>query len=464
MAVEGTKALFEELHPPLTPEAAVLEVSRCLECGGPYAEAPCKVACPTHIDVPKFIREIRQGELLASAQTIFESNILGGTCARVCPVEVLCEGACVLKREGRRAVDIGRLQRYATDWALEHAPEELGAFLAGDNPKPRFPEEAPSVAVVGAGPAGLACAAELAKRGHRVTVYDSRPDCGGLITSAIAPYKIQKDPLPQEVGLIEGLGVEFRLGVTIGVDLSLEELEARHEAIFLGIGLGEDLSAKIPGEELEGVWKSLEFIAELKLGCPEEIELGERVAVIGGGNTAIDAAREALRLGAKDVRVLYRRTREQMPAYDHEVREAEEEGVRFWWLVAPRRFLGEERVEAVECVYMKLGEPDRSGRPRPEPVEGTEFQIAVDSVILAIGQQARSDFLEKIEGLQFDRRSGLIKVNERYQTTNPKYFAGGDCVNGGGTVVEAVQQGRLAAQGIERYLKEQAQTRKGNPS
>jgi glutamate synthase (NADPH/NADH) small chain len=453
---ESASRLFEELHPPLSGERAVFEASRCLECGGPIAKAPCVVACPTHIDIPKFIREIRRGDPQASAETIFESNILGGSCARVCPLPELCEGACVLNKEGRRPITIGLLQRYATDYALKEAPQRLIEALKPDEHH-RFEQ---SVGVIGAGPAGLSCAAELARRGCPVTVYESRSDFGGLVTYAIAPYKQLKEPIPQEAELVRQLGVEFQLGVAVGRDIALEELEAKHEAIFLGIGMGEDLSANLPGEDLEGVWRSLEFIEKLKLGRLDEIDLGERVVVIGGGNTAIDVAREAVRLGAKDVRILYRRTREQMPAYKHEVEEAEEEGVRFWWLTAPEEFLGDGgRLKAVRCIYMKLGAPDRSGRPRPQRVPGTEFTIEVDSVILAIGQQARRSFIEEIEGLQFDDRSGLVKVNEYFQTTNPKYFAGGDCVNGGGTVVEAVQHGRLAAKGIEEFLKEQAAQR-----
>jgi len=453
METEYASKLFEELHPPLSDERAVFEASRCLECGGPVAKAPCVVACPTHIDIPRFIRDIRQGDPQASAETIFSSNILGGSCARVCPVPVLCEGACVLNKEGRRPVTIGLLQRYATDHALKEGPDKLTEALKPESEK----REGQSVGVIGAGPAGLSCAAELARRGYSVTVYESRSDFGGLVTYAIAPYKQLKEPIPREVELIKGLGVEFKLDVAVGRDIPIEELERRHDAIFLGIGMGEDLSANLPGEDLEGVWRSLEFIEKLKLGRLDEIDLGDRVVVIGGGNTAIDVAREAIRLGAKDVRILYRRTREQMPAYEHEVEEAEEEGVRFWWLTAPEEFIGDSgRVKAVRCVYMKLGEPDRSGRPRPEKVPGTEFTIKVDSVILAIGQQARRSFIQEIPDLQFDERSGLIRVNEHYQTTNPKYFAGGDCVNGGGTVVEAVQHGRLAAEGIEEYLKEQA--------
>ncbi|MFQ6033882.1 MAG: FAD-dependent oxidoreductase, partial [Candidatus Bipolaricaulia bacterium] len=225
----------------------------------------------------------------------------------------------------------------------------------------------------------------------------------------------------------------------------------RHEAIFLGIGMGKDVEVHWEGDDLDGVYESLAFIEELKRGDPQSLRVGERVVVIGGGNTAIDVAREAVRLGAKDVIVLYRRTEEQMPGFRGEVRQAREEGVHFYWLTAPKRFLGEHRVEGIECIHMRLGEPDPSGRPRPEPVEGTEFVLRADTVVKAIGQRPRTDFLEKIPGLELER--GLVKVDpETGQTSNPKYFAGGDCINGGATVVEAVRGGKIAAWGIHRYL------------
>lgn len=436
--------LYEEVHPPLDEQRAVVEAARCLECGGPYALAPCMEACPTKIEIPKFIREIREGRPLDAARTIFEANVLGGSCARVCPVEVLCEGACVLRREGRRAVEIGRLQRYATDYAIQTKRHALASE--------EIPPKKASVGVIGAGPAGLACAAELAKRGYAVTVYERRERPGGLITYGIAPYKQQYEPLPQEVEAIERLGVEFRFGVAVGEDVSIEELERRHEAIFLGVGLGGDVRLDLPGRDLEGVWDSLEFIEAIKEGRFERLHLGDRVAVIGGGNTAIDVAREAVRLGAKDVKVLYRRTEKEMPAYAHEVEAAKREGVEFLWLTMPLRFLGDWQVEGVECVRMKLAAKDASGRPRPEAVPGTEFTLEADTVIVAIGQRSWEEAL-KSWGLQLE--GGLVKVNEDYQTSRKEIFAGGDCINGGGTVVEAVQHGKLAAQAIHRHLSSQ---------
>jgi glutamate synthase (NADPH/NADH) small chain len=343
----------------------------------------------------------------------------------------------VLTKEGRRAVSIGRLQRYATDVALKH---QMNFFA-----RPAWKTQ--SIGVIGAGPAGLACAAELAKLGYEVVIYESRSDPGGLVTSAIAPYKQLQEPLPAEVAMIERLGVKLHYGMTVGKDISVEELERRHNAIFLGVGLGADTKARIPGEDLPGVWNSLDFIAQIKKGHLPKV--GPTVAIIGGGNTAIDVAREAVRLGATNVMVLYRRTEDQMPAFKHEVKAARKEGVHFYWLTVPVRLLGVGKVRQIECVHMKLGVPDRSGRPAPEPVPGTEFTIEVDTVIKAIGQEKHVEFFQKL-GLTLE--GGLVNVSESFQTSSEKYFAGGDCVNGGDTVVEAVRHGKVAAQGIAKFL------------
>lgn len=434
---ETKPLIYQEIHPPLDDASAFLEADRCLECGGPYAVAPCMEACPARVPVPQFIRAIHEGQPEEAARLIFEANILGGSCARVCPVEELCEDACVLKKEGRRAVAIGRLQRYATDVALSHQMN----FFARPAWKPK------SVGVIGAGPAGLACAAELAKLGYEVVVYESRQEPGGLVTSAIAPYKQMQEPLPAEVAMIERLGVKMRYGVTVGQDISREDLERRHHAIFLGVGLGADTRARIPGEDLLNVWDSLDFIGQIKQGHLPTI--GPTVAVIGGGNTAIDVAREAVRLGATNVSVLYRRTEDQMPAFKHEVKAARKEGVHFYWLTAPLRLIGDGKVRQIECIHMKLGAPDRSGRPAPEPVPGTEFIMEVDTVIKAIGQEKRVEFFKQL-GLTVE--GGLVKVTENFQTSRAQYFAGGDCVNGGGTVVEAVRHGKIAAQAIAKFL------------
>ncbi len=422
-------ALPDELRPPLTPGEALLEADRCLACGEAHAPAPCQVACPAGVDVPTFVGALAEGDTDAAARTILAANLLGGTCARVCPVEVLCEGACVV----RDAIPIAQLQRFA----LDRSPATPARL------RPKRPPNGRRVAVVGAGPAGMACAGELALRGHAVTLYDKRLEPGGLVRYAIAPYRIGREPLPNELALLRELGVELELGHAVS-RRELLFLIDHADAVFLGVGAGPDTEVALPGSDLSGVWNSLDFIEDLKVDTPPRV--GRRVAVIGGGNTAIDVAREALRLGADDVTIVYRRTRREMPAYPHEVVEAEDEGVHFQWLSAPTRFLGRDRVEGLECVLMRLGEPDESGRRRPVPVEGSEFVLNVDTVVNAIGQRGHGE----IDGVALDR--GSIVVDDDWHTSNPKVFAGGDAVNGGSSAVEAVRAGREAAIAIDRWL------------
>jgi len=433
------KSLFRDLKPPLTKLGAIVEATRCLDCGGPYQEAPCTQACPADIDVPGFIQAIADGEVDEAAKIIYQENILGGTCARVCPVETLCEGKCVLLKEGRKPVEIARLQRYATD----NSPRRgvVRKDIKGTNGK--------KVGVIGAGPAGLSCAANLAEKGYEVTVYDEHKDFGGLIRYAIAPYRINYSPIEEEVEMIKDLGVHFEMNTLIDSKEQLQKIDQENDAIFLGIGLGKDVELNYEGEDLPGVWDSLDFIKAIKTGHP--VKVGQSVAVIGGGNTAIDVAIEAKRLGGVEVTMYYRRTESEMPAYDHEIEEARKEGIHFQFLTNPVRFIGNGRVGGMELQYMKLGEADSSGRPRPEAVPGTEFTVRADTVIKAIGQQKRNQFLEMIDGLEDEW--GLIKTDpETRQTTNPKYFGGGDALNGGATVVEAVRHGKQAAKGIHKYL------------
>jgi glutamate synthase (NADPH/NADH) small chain len=301
------------------------------------------------------------------------------------------------------------------------------------------------VAVVGAGPAGLSCAGELASRGHDVTVFESRSEIGGLVRSAIAPYRIQRDPLPAEQRALEALGVRFRLGTHV---TCVDELAA-FDAVFLGVGLGDDVALRIPGDDLDGVWESLPFIEALKKGEP--MDIGERVVVVGGGNTAIDVTREALRLGARRVTLVYRRTRREMPAYGFEVDEAEQEGVRFAWRALPVRILGERRATAVECVSVRPGPADASGRRSPQPVAGTEFTLRADTVVKAVGQAPRPGLTGRYQGMAVEH--GKIVVDPDGRTSNPRVFAGGDAVNGGASVVEAVQHGKRAARSIDRSLR-----------
>ena len=421
--------LSREHRPPLSHEAAVVEADRCLECGGAHAEAPCTTACPAGVDVPAFVAAIAAADTAAAATTIFAENILGGTCARVCPVEVLCQRDCVLVHEGRRPIEIGALQRYATEWA----------YANGVPLRIAVPPNGQRVAVIGAGPAGLAAAGELAARGYAVTVYDEREEVGGLVRYAIAPYRQANEPLPDEARLLAELGVEFRLRTRIDA-VRLDKLQAEVDAIVVAVGMGEDVAVSYEGDDLEGVWESLPFIERLKTGEPPAV--GERVAVVGGGNTAVDVAIEAKRLGADVSLLLYRRTEDEMPAYEHEVELARHEGVEIRFLTNPVAFVGERRVEGVRCAKMRLGAPDASGRRRPEPVSGSEFLIAVDTVVKAIGQRPRDEFLTLLE-----------TVDEDGRTANPKVFAAGDAVNGGASVVQAVREAKRAVAALDETLR-----------
>ena len=425
---------FSELRPPLDLDAALLEADRCLFCAGPYAPPPCSAACPAGVDVPRFVREIADGRPLAAARTIFDDNVLGATCARVCPVEVLCQSSCVLLHEGRRPIEIARLQRYATDAAL----------AAGLPLREQAPRNGLTVTVIGAGPAGLACAGELAARGFAVVVYDEHDEVGGTVRTAIAPYRQALDPLPAERTALARLGVEFRFGVRVD-SAALGALEAESDAIFLGIGLGADRALDCPGTELAGFWQSLDFIDALKHGAPPAV--GDRVVVLGGGNPAIDVARESVRLGARRVTLAYRRTRDLMPAYAFEVAEAEEEGVRFEWLAAPVELAGNGRVEQIVFERLRLGEPGPDGRPSIEPA-GTRFLLGADTVVAAIGQGARREPTD----WSLETSRGSIAVDEAGRTNVQHVYAGGDAVNGGSSVVQAVAEGKRAAAAIEEDL------------
>ncbi len=434
------KARWKEIHPPLTAAEALVEANRCLYC----YEAPCIGECPTHIDIPSFIRKIALGDLRGAARTILSENPLGGSCARVCPTETLCEGACVYNRWGREPIRIGLLQRRAIDHVFDERYEPIPAQEREDG--------AARVAVIGAGPAGLSCAAVLARLGHAVTVYDGRKSAGGLNRHAIALYKATPKYIDREVAAIRKLGVNIRREVKVGRKPSVADLLEKYDAVFLGPGLGEETRLNIPGENLKGVSAALDFLDELHNREVEKIRVGKRVAVIGCGNTAIDAARAAKRLGAEEVIVLYRRTRGEMPAYNHEYEGALAEGIEFRWLVAPVRLLGRAFVTGARCVSMKLGARDRSGRPRPVPVRGSEHTIACDQVIYSIGQRSDIRFLSTIEGLKTDRHGRVVVKGETMETSVPRLFAGGDCVNGGKEVVNAVQDGKVAARSIHTLI------------
>ncbi|MGA2737535.1 MAG: NAD(P)-dependent oxidoreductase [Bryobacteraceae bacterium] len=433
-------ASFAEIHPPLGNREALVEANRCLYC----FDAPCANACPTHIDVPAFIKKIASGNTGGSAITILNANILGLSCARVCPVDVLCEGACVMHRYNQRPIEIGRLQRHAMDY-----------FYAAGRRLPVAAAAKPGrVACIGAGPASLACAATLRQQGFAVTIFDSRPLAGGLNTYGVAEYKLRPSDSLQEVELVRSLGVEFRLSAEVGGELRIKEMEEQFDIVFLGVGLGRTQPLGIPGEGLPGVVDALRFIADYKMHRGALV--GRRVVVIGGGNTAIDAATAALRLGAEEVHVLYRRSETEMPAFEFEYDLAMREGVRFHWLTQPVAIHAgankdSSAVESVECVRMELGPPDRRGRRQPQQVPGSNFRLACDMVIPSIGQARLLDFLSQFRDIRL--AGGVVAVDPATgQTSNPRYFAGGDCVNGGREVVDAVAEGKRAAAGIARSL------------
>jgi glutamate synthase (NADPH/NADH) small chain len=423
-------ARFPDLHPPLDATAAVVEANRCLYC----FDAPCTGACPTHIDVPKFIRKIASGNLEGSARTILDANILGASCSRACPVEVLCEGACVMHRYNKQPIAIARLQRFAME----------SLFNSGA-PLPFSPgvDTGRSVALIGAGPASLACAAELRRRGIGAIIYDARPLPGGLNTYGIAEYKLPLAESLREIDMLAQLGVVFHFNISVDAT-RLAAFDAAHDAVFLGVGMGAIHQLGITGETLSGVTNALDFIAGYKSG--QITSAPQRVAVIGAGNTAIDAANASVRLGALEVTMIYRRGPEQMSAFAFEYEHAKQEGVKFLWHARAEAIEGHDKVEALRIVGL-----DTTADGSLIPRQDAAFMLPSDLVILAIGQASHTEFLK---GVLLER--GRVAIDRQTgQTSNPKYFAGGDCVNGGREVVDAVADGKRAGIGIAAWLEEQ---------
>ena len=424
---------LHELLPPLTRNEAAVEANRCLMC----FDAPCTHACPTHIDIPKFIKKIATENLLGSARTIFESNLLGATCARVCPVQELCEGACVLGAD-HKPIAIGRLQRYAMDFAYGKG---LSLFT------PATPS-GKKVAVIGAGPAGLSCAGELTKRGHSVTIFEKRQLPGGLSTYGIIALREPVDIALAEAAMIEKLGVCVERGKELKTGRDIADLQSRFDAVFLAVGVGATPKFEIPGEEY--ILDGLEYIEQSKLAVSRFV-VGRDVVVIGAGNTAIDCATVARRLGTGTVTMIYRRTDHEMTAYPHEYEFIKQEGVNFLFLTQPIRVHAENGVvKSLQCVRMTLGLPDASGRPSPQPIPGSEFSIPADQVVKAIGQVKPS--LATL--LKLKTEKGFIQVDKNMATSLPGIFAGGDCIRarGAASTVMAVQDGKLAAVSIHERL------------
>jgi len=435
---QATDALAEQL-PPLAPNAAAVEADRCLFC----YDAPCTHACPTHIDIPRFIKKIATGNLKGSATAIFASNLLGATCARVCPVQELCEGACVLGAD-HKPIAIGRLQRYAMDHA----------YATGSFPTVKAMSTGRKIAVIGAGPAGLSCAGELARLGHSVTIFEKRELPGGLSTYGIIALREPVDVALAEVRMIQSMGVEIRTGIEIGKDLTLTALQSEFEAVVLSVGLGKTPGLGIEGEE--AIVDGLEFIEASKTGR-DAIHIGRKVIVIGAGNTAVDCATIAMRLGAERVTMVYRRTDREMTCYEHEYDFARKEGIEFRFLTQPSRVIQKNGLpSALECLRVELGSRDASGRPAPVPVPGSQFLLEADQIVKAVGQHKPS--LVSLLGLE--TRKGFIAADESFETSIGGVYAIGDCIraHGAASTVMAVQDGKMVAAAIDRRLASNTET------
>ncbi|MEP7107901.1 MAG: NAD(P)-dependent oxidoreductase [Ferruginibacter sp.] len=428
---------FADIHPPFeTQDAALVEADRCLFC----YDAPCTKSCPTGIDVPKFIKQISTGNVKGSAHTILYSNIMGAGCSKVCPVEKLCEGACVFNLMEEAPIPIAKLQRYSTGMAMEN---KWRLFQRKESTNKK-------VAIVGAGPAGLSCAHMLSREGVDSTVFEKESKGGGLMTYGIAAYKVTPQFCAEEVDYITSIGgIEIKYNQELGKDISLSDLQKNFDAVYLGIGVGLAKRLDIPGEELEGVADALTFIYDIRDKGFDKVAVGDNVAVIGMGMTAIDAATQAKRLGAKEVTLVYRRTEKEKPCTQVELDIAKMDGCKIIWLCAPKEIIGESgKVKELVCSVMQLGEPDRSGRRSPVDT-GETFTLKVDMVIKAAGQMP---FEELIQENGIENKGGRIVLGPNCETNIKGVFAGGDAVNGGKEVVDAVQAGKDGAKAINDFL------------
>lgn len=428
---------FTDIHPPFeTSDAALVEANRCLFCYDP----PCMKSCPTSINVPKFIKQIATENLKGSAHTIFSSNIMGAGCSKVCPVEKLCEGACVYNLMHEDPINIARLQRYSTEKAMANKWQLFD----------RKPSKDKKVAIVGAGPAGLSCAHTLSREGIDVTIYEKEAKGGGLMTYGIAAYKVTPEFCEDEVKYITSIGgIEIKYNHEFGKDVTLAQLQQNYDAVYMAFGVGLARQLDIPGEHLEGVEDAIKFIYELRNNVYSKIDVGDKVAVIGMGMTAIDAATQAKRLGASDVTLVYRRTQAEMPCTQKELDIAKLDGCKIMWLASPKEIKGDSgKVSQLVCDVMKLGEPDASGRRSPI-ASGETVTLDVDMVIKAAGQMP---FQSLVNENNIENNNGKITVSGKSASKVAGVFAGGDCVNGGKEVVDAVQAGKDGAAAILKHI------------
>ncbi len=438
---------FDEVPYGYTAEQAMAEARRCLLC----PKAPCVPACPVNVDIPAFLKLVAKGDFLDAALLIKRTNALPAITGRVCPQESQCEGTCSLSKR-YQPVAIGRLERFVADWE---------AAAGQSSPPPRSPATNKKVAVVGSGPAGLTAAADLARLGHQVTLYEALHEAGGVLVYGIPEFRLPKAIVRREVDYVISLGVELHTDYVVGSLATVDELLAEHDAVFLGTGAGLPWFMDLPGENLGGVYSSNEYLTRanlMKAYCYPEYDTpiahGKHVIVIGGGNTAMDAARTALRLGAEVSTIVYRRSRAEMPARHEEIEHAEQEGIQFHLLTSPVAFHGENgRVQSMECLHNELGEPDASGRRKPIPVEGSNFYIPADVVVIAIGQSPSPLIAKSTRGLTIGKGGIIMADPETMKTSKKGVFAGGDIVTGGATVILAMGHAKIAAQAIDEYLK-----------
>ncbi|HAF07205.1 MAG: NADPH-dependent glutamate synthase [bacterium] len=440
---------FEEVALGYTEQMALLEAERCLNCKDPL----CVKGCPVNVKIPEFIRLINEKKYLDALKKIKETNSLPAVCGRVCPQEEQCEAACVLSK-AKKPIAIGRLERYVADWVSLMGIEEEIPQINKNNIK---------VAVIGSGPGGLTCAADLALMGYEVTIFEALHKAGGVLVYGIPEFRLPKRIVEREVEYLEKLGVEIKTNVVVGKSITLKDLfEEGYKAVYLGLGAGLPKFMNLKGENLLNIYSANEYLTRTNLmkayRFPEydtPIKKGKRVAVIGGGNVAMDAVRSALRYGASEAMIVYRRSKQELPAREEEVENAEAEGVKFNFLVNPLEFIGDENgfVKKIKLQKMELGEPDESGRRRPVPVEGSEFYLDVDVVVIAIGQTANPVLLDVTPEVKRNKW-GYIEVCDEYGRTSMKgVFAGGDIVTGEATVIQAMGSGKKSALGIDEYIK-----------